>query len=177
MYDEYLKDSYDFATHAISKKNLDEKSKQRYFRVSIFCGMAAIEAFVNNIADILLYSKTMCDIEKAFLLDKKMILENDKFIISKQNEFHRIEHKIRFLLSKYVKDFDFSSRKCWSDFITFKRKRDTLMHSRLEEDETEIAEYESIVKNGITSINEIMNYLCLGIKSKELRKQIRDLKF
>ena len=34
------------------------------------------------------------------------------------------------------------------------------MHSRLEEDETETIEYESIAKN------EIMNCLCLGIKSK-----------
>jgi hypothetical protein len=44
------------------------------------------------------------------------------------------------------------------------------MHSRLEEDETETTEYESIAKNGITLINEIMNCLCLGIKSKKLRK-------
>jgi len=44
------------------------------------------------------------------------------------------------------------------------------MRSRLEEDETETIEYESIAKNGITLINEIMNCLCLGIKSKKLRK-------
>lgn len=44
------------------------------------------------------------------------------------------------------------------------------MHSRLEEDETETTEYESITKNGITLINEITNCLCLGIKSKKLRK-------
>jgi len=177
LYDEYLRDSYDFAMDAISNKNWNEKLKQRYFRVSIFCGMAAIEAFVNNIADILSYTKMMCENEKAFLLDKKMILENDKFIISEQNEFHKIEDKIKFLLSKYVKDFDFGCNRCWSDFISLKRKRDFLIHSRSEEDDTKIIDYESIVKNGITSINKIMDYLCLGIKNKKLRTQIRDLRF
>ena len=39
------------------------------------------------------------------------------------------------------------------------------MHSRLEEDEIETTEYESIAKNGITLITEIINCLCLGIKS------------
>jgi hypothetical protein len=44
------------------------------------------------------------------------------------------------------------------------------LHSRLEENETETTEYESIAKNGITLKNEIMNCLWLGKESKKLRK-------
>lgn len=65
---------------------------------------------------------------------------------------------------------------CWSRLIEFKKFRDSLTHPRQEEDETELEEYKTTTARGISSVIEVMNYLCKGILKSPLEKSCWILK-
>ena len=57
MFEEYLTDSNYFAVKATEIK--EESEKKRYYRVSVFCTMSAVEAFINYIGNTLEGSKIL----------------------------------------------------------------------------------------------------------------------
>lgn len=83
---------------------------------------------------------------------------------------------MKFLICKFIPEFDFASTLCWSHLLEFKKFRDTITHPRQDEDEVDITEYKKKIETGLSSVIEIMNYLCKGIFRKPLRKKILDLK-
>ncbi|GAH06858.1 unnamed protein product [marine sediment metagenome] len=55
MFEDYLEDSNYFATKASEVTN--EREAKRYYRVSVFCAMSAVEAFTNYIGETLAQGK------------------------------------------------------------------------------------------------------------------------
>lgn len=174
MFEEYLEDSSYFAAEARKKK--DELEAKRYYRVSVFCAWSAIEAFVNFVGDTFEQGDSLPPFEIAFITDKRFGILKGRFEVLDQVEYHRLEDKLKFLISKFCPTFDFEKMSCWSRLNEFKKFRDTLTHPRSDKDEVDVTEYEKKTKIGLSSIIEIMDHLCMGIFKKPLRKQIQDLR-
>ena len=137
--------------------------------------MSAVEAFINYIGDTFTQGETLQLYEIAFLTDKKFDVLGGTFQIFQQTEYHKLEDKLKFLICKFVPDFDFEHTPCWSRLLEFKKFRNTITHPRQDEDERDIAEYKKKIETGLSSAIEIMNYLCKGIFKRSLRKKLLDL--
>jgi hypothetical protein len=173
LFEEYLEDSNYFAVEA--SKTVSEREAKRYYRVAVFCAMSAVEAFINYIGDTLSQGETLRSYEIAYLTDKKFDISGGTFQMLEQVEYHRIEDKLKFLICKFVPNFDFVSTPCWSRLLEFKKFRDYITHPRQDEDEIDITEYKKKIETGLSSAIEIMDYLCKGIFNRPLRKKILDL--
>lgn len=173
MFEDYLEDSYYFAEQA--KKLTGEREKKRYYRASVFYAVSAIEAFVNYIGDTFAKAEVFQPYEIAFLTDSRFAMSNGRFEILEQTEYHRLEDKLKFLICKFIPDFDFILNPAWSRLVEFKKFRDAIIHPRQDEDEVEVIEYDRKIRIGLTAIIEIINYLCNGIFGRSLRKKIIDL--
>lgn len=173
MFEEYLEDSNYFAVEA-SKAGSERESK-RYYRVAIFCTMSAVEAFINYIGDTLAQGETFQPYEIAFLTDKKFNASRGAFRILEEIEYHKLDDKLKFLVCKFIPDFDFVSTPCWSRLLEFKKLRDKITHPRQDEDEIDITEYKKKIEAGLSSAIDIMNYLCKGIFNRPLRRKLLDL--
>jgi hypothetical protein len=137
--------------------------------------MSAVESFINHIADTCNQGEILQSYENAFLTDRKFEIKGGKFEIIDSPEYHRTEEKLRFLLSKFKPDFNFSKEPCWCRLLEFKKFRDKITHPRSEYDDTEIDNYKKMVTLGLESSIEIMNNICLGFFHKPLRIKIREL--
>ena len=175
MFEEYLQDSYEFlilAQQASQTSNVREA--KRYYRASAFYAASAMEAFVNYIADSFAKAESLTPHEIAYLNDKNLFFSAKKAKLIEKVEFHRLDEKLKFLIRKFVPDFNFVNTS-WSRLMEFKDFRDSLVHPRQSEDETEIAEYQRKLSTGIAGVIEIMNCISKGIFKKPLRKQLLDL--
>lgn len=175
MFEEYLEDAYHFA--AEGRGSSDDKVARRFYRASIFCAMSAIEAFINEIGDT--FSKggsAFPPHEIAFLIDRKFGITKNAgyFDVQETPEYHRLDEKIRFLINKFIPDFDFQSAS-WSRFKEFKKFRDGLIHPRDTEDPTSPSEYDAKVVIGLNAIGELMSVLCEGIFRRPLRFRFKEL--
>jgi len=173
MFEDYLEDSRYFLEQALQYD--DERLSKRYFRVSVFCTMSAVEAFVNYIGDTFAQGGAFQPYEIAFLTDRKFDVSKGMFIILDQPEYHKIEEKLRFLIQKFLPGFDFHRDPCWSRLLEFKKFRDSITHPRQDEDEVGIDEYNKTAEIGLKSAIETMNHLCKGIFSCPLRAKLLDL--
>lgn len=173
MFEEYLEDSNYFALEASNAGS--EREAKRYYRVAVFCTMSAVEAFINYIGDTLAQGEIFQPYEIAFLTDKRFNSSKGTFRILEEMEYHKLDDKLKFLVCKFVPDFDFVSTPCWSRLLEFKKLRDSITHPRHDEDEIDITEYKRKIKTGLSSAIEIMNYLCKGIFNRPLRKKLLDL--
>ncbi len=173
MFEEYLEDSHYFVLKA--RQSTEEKEQRRYYRVALFCAVSSMEAFINYIGDTFEKGKVFEPYEIALLNDKKFANDKGEFKILEQAEFHRIEDKLRFLIRKFVPGFDFNNDVTWSQFMNFKKFRDSLIHPRQEEDVIKVSEYDRKIKEGLCSTIKIMECLCTGIFKKPLRKKLADL--
>ncbi|HWZ44765.1 MAG TPA: hypothetical protein VNW97_14920 [Candidatus Saccharimonadales bacterium] len=174
MFEDYLQDSYSFLSMAedlVKAGNAYEA--RRYFRSSVFCTTAAMEAFVNYLADSFGKAQSIPSHEILFLTDKSLSFSRNKGFVER-TEYHRLEDKLRLLIGKFLPAFDFKSLS-WNRFMEFKDLRDSLVHPREMEDEREPAEYSARVRAGLKSIIEIMSNIMKGMAGRPLRKQILDL--
>lgn len=173
MFEEYLEDSSYFVLKALEQDN--EREAKRHYRVAVFCAMSAVEAFINYIGETLAQGEVFQPYEIAFLTDKKFDLLSGTFQMLDRVEYHKVEDKLKFLIRKFIPDFDFEHTPCWSRLLDFKKFRDSIIHPRQEQDEIDIAEYKKNLETGLSSAIEIMNSLCKGIFRRSLRKKILDL--
>lgn len=173
MFEEYLEDSNYFAEKAFTAGS--EQEAKRYYRVAVFCTMSAVEAFINHIGDTFAQGEIFQPYEIAFLTDKKFDVSGGTFSILEKKEYHKLEDKLRFLVCKFLPDFDFASTPCWGRLLEFKKFRDSITHPREDEDEIDIDEYKKKIEAGLSSAIEMMNLLCIGIFRRPLRKKILDL--
>lgn len=174
MFEEYLQDSYNFLSIADGAlKASNDREARRYYRASVFYTAGAIEAFANYIADSFEKARSLTNHETAFLNDKRLVFSVGRGL-TERAEFHSIDDKLHLLLNKFVPDFDFSTG-AWSTFMQFKNFRDSLVHPRQIDDETNIADYQTKVRAGLSSTISLMNSLSKGIFKRPLRKQLLDL--
>jgi hypothetical protein len=174
LFEEYLEDAHAFIIEARNVEKAEDAKK--YYRVSVFCAMSAIEAFANFVGGAFAQSDVLEPHEIAFLTDRQFQPVHGKFEILETMEYHKIEDKLKFLFYKFVPQFDFHKTPCWGQLLEFKKFRDNLTHPRQDEDETTLKEYKSITDRGLSAVIEIINYLCNGVFGKPLRKQLLDLK-
>ena len=120
-------------------------------------------------------SNSLSSFEIYFLLDKKEVFDTNKLKVKINIEFHKTEDKLKFLIKRFVKPFNFNLSKEWFDFLEFKDFRNKLVHPRNITDEFEIQDYEKKIKQGLSSIIYFMNILLTGIINKPLRKKLLDL--
>ena len=174
MFEDYLQDSHNFLLIAEKASSASkEREAKRYYRASVFYSASAIEAYVNYVADSFAKARSLTAYETAFLNDQRLVFSVDKGL-TERKEFHSIDDKLRLLLNKFVTDFNFSTG-TWADFMRFKDFRDALVHPRQADDETDIAEYQTKVRVGLSSIINLMNTISLGIFKQPLRNQLLDL--
>lgn len=173
MFEEYLQDASGFFEEA--KNTPDVRIARRYYRAAIFYTSGAMEAFVNYIADTFEKGGNFTAHEIAFLTDKNLTFSQKSWSIKEKTEYHKVEDKIRFLLSKFSPNFDFNNQS-WSSLMALKDIRDSLIHPRNAEDETTANEYRKILSTGLHGVISIMNSVSEAIFKKPLRPQILDLK-
>ena len=175
MFEEYLEDAHYFAQSGQKAGDAgDEREARRDYRVAVFCLGSAMESFVNFIGDVFATGGALEPYEIAFLTDKRFGIDAGQFIILEQNEFHRLEDKLRFLINRFVRGFDFNSAS-WSKLLAFKKFRDDIVHPRQDEDQRQVEEYKKMVSEGFLSTTEVMNSLSKGIFKKPLRRKILEL--
>jgi hypothetical protein len=174
MFEEYLNDADYFFNQAKASKS-DEALAKRFFRASIFSSFSAIEAYINFIGVTFEIGKVFKPFEIALLTDKKFEFNGKEFELTEKLEFKRLEDKLKFILNKFIPEFNFEKEKCWSSFKEFKKLRDELTHPKKEEDELTITQYDVKVKKGFYEIIELMNKISKGIFRKPLRKKILEL--
>jgi hypothetical protein len=173
MFEEYLQDASVFFEEA--EKASDPRVARRYYRAAVFYTSGAMEAFVNFIADTLEKGEVLTPHEIAFLTDKSLTFSQKQWAIAERVEYHRVEDKIRFLLSKFSPNFDFNNNS-WSSLMQLKDIRDSLIHPRNNEDETSAKEYSQILNTGLHGAISIMNVVSEAMFRRPLRPQILDLK-
>lgn len=171
MFEEYLQDSHEFllAAQRLSKG----REARRYYRASVFYASGAIESFVNYIGDSFEKGGSIPSDEIRFINDKTLAFDSGKGFVEK-TEYHKLDDKIRCVMRRFAPSFDFRSP-TWSRFIEFKLFRDSLVHPRALDDETELSQYRKKVSRGLGSIIEIMNHISRGAWHKPLRKKLLDL--
>lgn len=174
MFEEYLYDADYFLERAIESKDNDELSK-RYFRASIFSSFGAIEAYINFIGITLELAKSLQPYEIALLTDKRFEFNAKEFVLTEKSDFRRLEDKLKFIIHKFLPNFDYGNEKCWSSLKIYKTIRDELTHPRNDEDERSFDEYKLKVEKGLTGIIDLMNKISVGIFEKPLRKKILEL--
>lgn len=174
MFEDYLQDSFEFLSEAERLvREAKEREAKRYFRAAVFYASAAMEAFVNYLADSFAKGQSIPEHEILYLNDSALAFAKSKGFVTK-TEFHPLDNKLRLLISRFLPKFDFEGL-AWNHFMEFKSMRDALVHSRDAEDERGLAEYRTKVRGGLNAIIQIMNEMMQGIFGKPLRKQILDL--
>lgn len=173
MFEDYLEDAAYFAAKV--KNSTDPQQTSRYSRASIFHTMGAIEAFINYIGDTFAQSNVYEAYEIAFLTDYRFGFNNTSFDIITQVEYHRIEDKIRFLITKFIPGFDFEHNKDWCQLLQFKKFRDLITHPRQNALDISPNDYIKNAKLGLNSVIGIIDSLCRGIFDRPLRKRLTDL--
>jgi hypothetical protein len=176
MFEEYLQDAAAFFEDATSAAQCgDIKKSRRYYRGAVFYTSSAMEAFVNYIADTFEKGGTLPPYEIAFLTDTTLIFSKKNWTLIQKAEFHRVEEKIKFLLSKFSPEFDFNNPS-WSSLMELKEIRDSLIHPRQIEDETSVEEYHKKLRSGMQGVISTMNSVSEAIFKRPLRQQILDLR-
>jgi hypothetical protein len=174
MFEDYIEDAYAFVESGRSA--LSDREAARMYRAAILQTSAAVEAYVNYIADTLSFAKFEA-FEIAFLSDKSFGLTNEyRFVALNKVEYHRIDDKIRLLIAKFGIEFEFGSEQTWSHFLALKNQRDALIHPRHVDETLTRADFDALLKRGLTAVLDLMNRLSIGIFSKPLRTGLLELK-
>ncbi len=174
MFEEYLQDSYEFLTIAARlAADSSDREARRYYRGAVFYAAGAIEAFINYLADSFAKAGSLSDHETSFLNDRVLVFSVDKGL-HERGKYNSLDDKIKFLLRRFVSDFDFRSPR-WVRFTEFKSFRDALVHPRQAEDETPLKDYDLKVRAGLKAVIEIMNQVSEDVLRKPLRRKLLDL--
>ena len=133
-----------------------------------------MEAFVNFIASMFKGQNGWAENEIMFLNDEGWRYNKGEMEVV--TEYHRLEEKMKLLMKKFTPDFDYEHNPNWAQFVEFKKFRDAIMHPRADEDETSIAQYEGMARQGLRSTIELIDALSQGIFRRHLRQGILDLR-
>ncbi len=178
MFEDYLTDATCFLNDAREAAKSGERGvARRNYRAAIIVGAAAMETFVNYIANTLELAGEagLKQYELALLLDRRFGQSEGHFGIQDQVVYSRLEDKLRFLIERFAIDLDFGVSPAWAHFMQFKGLRDSLVHSKKDEDDTGLEDYDLSYSRGIRASVELMEVLSKGIFKKPLRANLIDL--
>jgi hypothetical protein len=173
MFEEYLQDAYEFLT--IAQQCKEDREARRYFRAATFYTAGATESFLNYVAESFAFAQNLTRHEIAFLTDKNLSFSPEKVNVIERTEYHKIEDKLKVLIKKFLPTLDLGKVRWWSELQEFKDFRDSLVHPRKSEDETDVATYNAKVTAGLRATIQGMNEINQGIFGKQIRKQLLDL--
>ena len=173
MFEEYLQDAYEFLL--IAQKSADEREARRYYRAAAFYIAGAIESFLNYVAQSFAHAENLSAHEISFLNDKNLIYSPDKLKVLEKTEYHKIEDKLKVLIKRFLPTLDLGKTSWWSELQEFKNFRDSLVHPKKNEDETDIITYDQKTSSGLRATIQGMNEISKGIFDKPIRKQLLDL--
>ena len=178
MFEEYLRDTAHFLEEGRrATRDGDEEAAKRSYRVTVMIGGAAMETFVNYIASTFNSpaSRRLEPYELALLLDKRFGQQDGRFSIQDRPSYSRLEDKLRFLVDRFSVDLDLGTSSEWSQFLEFKRLRDSLVHARADEDDRSVDQYDAACIRGVCATFALMNRLSEGIFKRPLRAKLHDL--
>lgn len=173
MFEDYLEDTFYFARRGFESE--DDRDQVREFRAAVFTAASALEAFLNYVADGFEAGDGIEPYELALLQDRRFALEQGEFRVLNQTEFRRIEDKLRFLLKRFVPDFNVLTNPIWSHFASFKSLRDDITHPRDTKD-LSLKRISDELPRGINAVIDLIDLLLSGIYGKRLRPRIRELR-
>lgn len=173
MFEEYLQDAYEFLL--IAQKSRDNREARRYYRAATFYAAGAIESFLNYVAQSFAHAATLSPHEIAFLNDKNLIYSPSKLQVLEKTEYHKIEDKLKVLIKIFLPSLNLEKTPWWSELQQFKDFRDSLVHPKKSEDETDIQTYNKKVSTGLRATIQGMNEISKGIFKRPIRKQLLDL--
>jgi len=173
MFEEYLQDAYEFL--AIAENSKEDRGARRYYRAATFYTAGAIESFLNYVAESFAHAQNLTPHEIAFLTDKNLSFSPDKLKVVEKIEYHKIEDKLKVLIRRFLPTLDLGKTSWWSELQEFKDFRDSLVHPRKSEDETDVATYHEKVTSGLRATIQGMNEISKGIFKRPIRKQLLDL--
>lgn len=178
MFEDYLADATFFLSEARRTNQAnDEEGARRNYRAAVIVGVAAMETFINYIAITFEAAgeKGLERYELALLLDKRFGQDDGRFRIQERPQYSRLEDKLRFLIHRFAIGLNFGTSTEWEQFMRFKGLRDSLVHSKKDEDDTLLKDYESVCSRGIWASIQLMQLLSKGIFGKPLRAKLLDL--
>lgn len=174
MFVEYLQDAHSFYT--LAKQGKTERESKMYFRASVFCACAAVEAFINFIGDSQSKGNKLDKNEISFLNDRVLEISPSKGAVEEKTRFQSLDNKIKFLIVRFNVSFDISTSPEWAHFNALKDLRDTLIHARETDDPNTVNVYSKKIRSGLNANIEIMNAISKKLFSKPLSKKLNDLK-
>lgn len=150
-----------FVEKAKIEKN--EQAISAYLNSSLLLFVSSLEAYINGIADDFSSSPQFDLVEKAFLAEKEIELDNGKFIISKRLRMSRLIERIMLISSKFDEGKNIKSEWWWSSLVSGISLRNEIGHPKRDT----ILKLEQIETSG-SAIIECINYLFTKIYHKGL---------
>lgn len=114
----------------IAKKNPDTTTNKAYLHASLLLSISSLEAFVNGIAIEFKDASALSLHEKAFLVEKKIILENGKFSMTNQLKVSRLIERVEFLFIKFNKKLLNKRAKWWQNLKEGISLRNKIVHPK-----------------------------------------------
>lgn len=128
-----IEDSTYFLHEAEKLDRPNVQQKERLIRASILAAWAGFEGWINKTAsDFATSMKGLQDLERAFLIEKRVELKSGQFTISNSDKYESTENKMEFLIVTLAgKKLD-KSDKYWVDFGRAKKVRDSIVHPKVD---------------------------------------------
>jgi hypothetical protein len=176
MFEEYIQDAHSFFQQAETEANKkNEREARKLYRASIFCAASAMEAFMNYIGDTFKQGDSLDRAELAFINDKVLEFSPTKLKTIEKVKYNSLDEKVKFIIKRFSVDISPEHSTEWNNFVSFKKLRDSLIHSKNLTDDTPLSDYQSEIKKGLNAIISIIDTIFLKLFNKPLRKSIKEL--
>ncbi|MFN0157086.1 MAG: hypothetical protein ACKVRP_03320 [Bacteroidota bacterium] len=160
-----LFDDVDFFLLEAEKNETNLQSRQRYLRVSVLCAWAAFEGWINKTCyDFAITDKSLGICERAFLLEKRVLLDKGEFAVGNADKYESTEAKFEFLLRRFGRLKLDKSTTQWLRYETAKKLRDSIVHPK--RDRTTELEIE-VVKQAVDSMKSYINLMSKKIYDRK----------
>jgi len=147
----------------IAKESPDLIAKKAYLHASLLLSISSLEAFVNGIAIDFKNVSSLSLHEKAFLVEKQIILKTGEFLITDQLKMSRLIERIEFLFIKFNKALLDKRSKWWQNLKAGISLRNNIVHPK---------EYHEIkdkqIEATLLAVIECINNLFRAIYRKKL---------
>jgi hypothetical protein len=124
-----LEESKRFLEKAIQDKT--KEGEEAYLHSSLVLGFAALEAYVNGIADELLVDAGTPVMDRGILSEREVGLVDGQFrVLPDRLKIYRLEDRIQFLYRKYTKRAVDKNTEWWKEILSGIHLRNQLVHPK-----------------------------------------------
>lgn len=146
-----------------AKESTNQQAKNANLHSALLLSISSLEAFINGISDEMKNASSLNLLEKAFLLEKVVSLENGKFIIGDRLKMSRLLERIELLFTKFdVSKLDKNST-WWHKLNEGIALRNNLVHPK---EFTEMKEDQ--IESTLKAVIDCINNLFLAVYKKGL---------